>query len=221
MSIDGSNGKSAANAATVSVHTVKVAIPAKDNNRVNLPLMVKQLLIHFKVASPDVQLLPKDGVVPKPLPLTKAADVPSNEAIENYAMDLSYNSSKDQHQFFLKIQSSKSFAKLKFENPRLINFLHEKRIWISFHKHSSHHAMAIGFISGVHPTYSSRDKLTSMMTPVLPNIEFNLTPGKQFYYDEDKRVQVEVVEVIVDPNDAETVHGNLIKPSQRRQVWRH
>jgi hypothetical protein len=184
-------------------HVLKVSTPARNNNQVNLPFLVNELLIRINHHCPGTRILPKQSHKNKHLPLVSANDVPCNEDIEIYATDLQYDAKHQQHHVFIEIDTKFTFNDVKYGSTRFLNFLKDKKIWIVRHGHSSRQAMSIGHINFLHPSYGSRDSVTNILKQHLDGIEFILAPTKQYFWKNEKRTNVEVVEVVVGPLDVD------------------
>ena len=187
----------------LTTHVLKLSTPAKDSNKVNLPLLVKTLLTELLKHCPGLRILPKKSQKSKHLPLTHGRDVPCSNDIEVYATDLQYDARRQQHHVYIEVETTYSFSHIKYGSQTFLSLLQEKKIWITRHAHSSRQAMSIGHVTFLHPGYGSRDSVTTALTDHLVDIEFILAPSKQFFYKDNKRTNVEVVDIIVSPKDAD------------------
>jgi hypothetical protein len=188
-------------------HVLKVLTPAHNSNKVNLPFLVKELLAQINHHCPGTQILPKQSHKNKHLPLVSTNDVPCNNNIEVYATNLQYNAKHQQHHVFIEIDTKFTFNNVKYGSTKFLNFLKEKKIWIVHHGHSSRQAMPIGHINFLHPSYGSRDTVTNILKQHLDGIKFILAPTKQYFWKNEKRTNIKVVEIVVSPQDADHVRA--------------
>jgi hypothetical protein len=82
----------------------------------------------------------------------------------------------------------------------MMMWLKKSHIWIVPHSHSSMHMTNIGFIHGMHPTFTNRDMLKSKLTPYMETVEIQLLVESKFYYKNNVRLDTKVAKVQVDSN---------------------
>ena len=201
------DGKKPLRPDTILTHVMKVSTPARDCNQVNLPLLVKELITRINKHCPGSRILPKRSHKDKYLPITTANDVQCNDSIEVYATDLQYDAKHQQHHVFIELETTSTFTHVKYGSNSFLAYLKEKRIWIVRHGHTSRQAMPIGYINYLHPNYGSRDTVTSKLQGPLEGIEFILAPSKQYFWNNNQRTNVEVVELIVGPHEADVARA--------------
>jgi hypothetical protein len=77
-------------------------------------------------------------------------------------------------------------------------WLKEARTWLAPHSHSSLYKTTIGFIHGMHLTYTSHDKMNSNLAPYMEGVEVQLIVENEFYYKNNVCFNTRVVKVQVD-----------------------
>jgi hypothetical protein len=117
----------------------------------------------------------------------------------------------DRHQycFFLKYHSTMTLGQIKFENPCMMLWLKEARTWLAPHSHSSLYTTTIGFIHGMHPTYTSHDKMNSNLAPYMEGVEVQLIVENKFYYKINVRFNTRVVKVQVNAQEADFARNHI------------
>jgi hypothetical protein len=113
--------------------------------------------------------------------------------------------------FFLKYRSTKSLSQVKHENPKMMFWLKQKHIWVVPHLHSSMYTTNIGFIHGMHPTFSNRDMLKNTCALYMENIEVQLVVESHFYYKNNVCFDTMVVKIQVDSDKADYAHDLIAK----------
>jgi hypothetical protein len=73
------------------------------------------------------------------------------------------------------------------------------------------HTTNIGFIHGMHPTFTNRDMLKSKLAPYMETVEVQLIVESDFYYKNNIRFDTLVVKVQVDSDEANYAHDLIAK----------
>jgi hypothetical protein len=132
---------------------------------------VTSFVTHLLAANPQAQLLLDDPTVAS---ITKPSEIPKDAKINHFIGAPQTHGARKQYAFFLKYRSTKSLSQVKHNNPKMMFWLKQKRIWVVPHSHSSMHTTNIGFIHGMHPTFTNRDMLKSKLAPYMETVEVQL-----------------------------------------------
>jgi hypothetical protein len=135
--------------------------------------------------------------------ITMSSEVPKDKKIDHFVSSAQMSGDCHQYCFFLKYCSTMTLGQIKFKNPRMMLWLKEAHTWLAPHSHSSLYMTTIGFIHGMHPTYTSCDKMNSNLTPYMEGVEVQLIVDNNFYYKNNVRFDMRVVKVQVDTQEAD------------------
>jgi hypothetical protein len=160
---------------------------------------VTSFVTHLLAADPQAQLLSDDPTVAS---ITKPSEIPKDAKINRFISAPQTHGARKQYAFFLKYRSTKSLSQVKHNNPKMMFWLKQKRMWVIPHLHSSMHMINIGFIHGIHPTFTNRDMLKSKLAPFMETVEVQLIVESDFYYKNNVRLDTLVVKVQVNSDEA-------------------
>jgi hypothetical protein len=185
----------------IKSHTqvVKICVPMSGHGLLNPIPYVTSFVTHLLAADPQAQLLLDDPTVAS---ITKPSEIPKDAKINHFISAQQTHGTRKQYAFFLKYGSTKSLSQVKHNNPKMMFWLKQKRIWVVPHSHSSIHMTNIGFFHGMHPTFTNCDMLKSKLAPYMETIEVQLIVESDFYYKNNVRFDTLVVKVQVNSDEA-------------------
>jgi hypothetical protein len=185
--------------AETRAHTqvVKMCMPMTGTGMLNPVPYVQTFVKHMIAADLNAMLLSDDPAVAS---VNSPNEVPKNAKINHFAIAPQTIGNRQQYAFFLKYHSTKSLSQIKFENVPMMMWLKKSHIWIVPHSHSSMHMTNIGFIHGMHPTFTNHDMLKSKLAPYMETVEIELLVESKFYYKNNVCLNTKVAKVQVDSN---------------------
>jgi hypothetical protein len=180
--------------AETRVHTqvVKMCMLMTGTGMLNPVPYVHTFVKHMIAANPNAMLLSDDPAITS---VNSPNEVPKNKKINHFAIVPQMIGNCRQYAFFLKYYSTKSLSQIKFENVPMMMWLKKSCIWIVPHLQLSMHMTNIGFIHGMHPTFTNRDMLKSKLTPYMETVEVQLLVESEFYYKNNVRLDTKVAKV--------------------------
>ena len=183
-----------------------MTVPMTGTGLLNPIPYVTGFVKHLTLADPSALLLSNDPTVAA---ITKSSEVPKDKKIDHFVSAAQMSGDRRQYCFFIKYRSTMTLGQIKFENPRMMLWLKEARMWLAPHSHSSLYTTTIGFIHGMHPTYTSRDKMNSNLAPYMEGVEVQLIVENDFYYKNNVRFDTRVVKVQVDAQEADFARNHI------------
>ena len=185
---------------------MKVSVPFTADDKVNpIPALTmilkasKYLDAHSRIKSNDPMFADIENV----------NDVAKITDIDKFVSDLQTNVHKKQFVWFFTLDTTVSFSDLKY-NKQLFSWLREHQHFLSTHSMKTNYVSPIGFLSGLHPTLSSRDAMKVLLDGPLQDLEFSLVTTSQFFITQkEKKVNTTVVEIHVAADEAEHAREQL------------
>jgi hypothetical protein len=187
---------------------VKICVPMTGHGMLNPIPYVTSFFTNLLLADPKAQLLSDDPAVAS---ITKPSEIPKDAKINHFVGAPQSVGARKQYAFFLKYRSTKSLSQVKHENPQMMYWLKQKRVWVVPHSHSSMYTTNIGFIHGMHPTFSNRDMLKNTLAPYMETVEVQLVVESDFYYKNNVRFDTMVVKIQVDSDEADYARDLIAK----------
>jgi hypothetical protein len=189
---------------------LKVALPFTTDDKVHLcPIM--EMILKTTLMFDPMSCFKFNNPLCSPINKVKDITKIPEATIEKYVMDLQTVITKKQFVFFLTLETTTLFSHLKF-NKKLFNWLTNNDYWLTFHSMNMNHSIPIGFFIGVHPTLSSCNALSELLSQYfeMEDIKFALISMGSFYITSNrKKANTKVVELHVNASNAEHSHDLL------------
>jgi hypothetical protein len=182
---------------------LKAALPFTTDDKVHLCLIMEMILKTTLMFDP-MSCFKSNNPLCSPIDKVKDIAKIPEATIEKYVMDLQTIIMKKQFVFFLTLETTTLFSHLKF-NKKLFNWLTDNDYWLTFHSMNTNHSIPVGFFMGVHPTLSSCDALSELLSQYfeMEDIKFALITGSFYISSDRKKANTKVVELHVNASDAE------------------
>jgi hypothetical protein len=123
---------------------IKVTVPMTGTGLLNPIPYITGFVKHLTMADPSALLLSNDSNVAA---ITMSSEVPKDKKIDHFVSAAQMSGDHCQYCFFLKYHSTMTPGQIKFENPRMMLWLKEARMWLAPHSHPSLYTTTIGFMA--------------------------------------------------------------------------
>jgi hypothetical protein len=213
-SLSGTNSPAEENPTLINpktkLHTqvVKICVPMTGHGMLNPIPYVTSFFTNLLLADPKAQLL---SDYPAIASITKPSKIRKDAKINHFVGAPQTVGARKQYAFFLKYCLTKSLSQVKHENPKMMFWLKQKHVWVVPHLHLSMYTTNIGFIHGMHPTFSNCDMLKNTLAPYMETVEVQLVVESNFYYKNNIHFDTMVVKIQVDSDEADYARDLIAK----------